>query len=286
MADEGPEDLACAVDVGLELEAGGSDADGPGGGEVAPRRRGPRKGSRRPPGVAYSPKVVKALCRRIAAGELFYRICREPGMPTPQSVGMWARRYPEVAAMLRAARAASGRTCGGGVSTYDAAMADEVFARLCEGESLTAIGADPDMPSLSTLFAWRRAHAGFDQTVRLGQRIFAERLADEGWEMALEADATTAYLTQVRLTHLRWWAGVLAPRRFRARAPETESPPEVTNVLMRRFEIETDPETGEEKVVAYCPNPFTGQVEREDVAGWRPPGGPETIPMPGGRCGR
>lgn len=278
MADEGPEGLAC-------VEPGGPAS---GGGAAVPRRRrtGPAKGSRRPAGVAYSAKVVKAICRRIAAGELFYRICREPGMPTPQSVRMWARRHPEVGAMLRAARVASGRTCGGGVSTYDAAMADEVFARLCEGESLTAMAADPDMPSLSTLFAWRRAHAGFDETVRLGQRIFAERLADEGWEMALEADPQTAYLTFVRLAHLRWWAGVLAPRTYRAKPEAADLPPQVTNILMRKFEVETDPETGRDRVVAYCPNPFTGVVEREDAPGWRPPGGSETTPMPGGRGGR
>lgn len=274
MADEGPEGLAC-------VEPGGQEV---GGGAAVPRRRrtGPAKGARRPAGVAYSAKVVKAICKRIAAGELFYRICREPGMPTPQSVRMWARRHPEVGAMLRAARAASGRTCGGGVSTYEPGVADEVFARLCEGESLTAIAADPDMPSLSTLFAWRRSNPPFDETVRLGQRIFAERLADEGWEMALEARPETAYLTFVRLAHLRWWAGVLAPRTYRAKPSEADLPPRTTTVLMRRFEIEKDPETGETKVVAYCPNPFTGEVECEDVPGWRPPAGPDILRMPGG----
>ncbi|PZQ56778.1 MAG: hypothetical protein DI570_20765 [Phenylobacterium zucineum] len=232
--------------------------------------------------MRYSPTLVKALCARIEAGELFYRICREPGMPTPQSVRMWARARPQVREMLRAAREASGRPCGGGVSIYEPAVADEVFERLCDGESLTAIGADPLMPSLSTLFAWRRERASFDEAVRLGQRIFAERLADEGWEMALEADPKTAYLTFVRLAHLRWWAGVLAPRRFAAKAPETETPPEITNVLMRRFEVEIDAETGERKVVAYCPNPLTGQAEREDTPGWSPPHGANNVLIPGG----
>ncbi|MEW5686431.1 MAG: hypothetical protein AB1942_16055 [Pseudomonadota bacterium] len=233
--------------------------------------------------MKYSAKVVDALCARIEAGELFYRICREPGMPTPQSVRMWAQARPQVREKLRAARVASGRPCGGGVSVWSQAVADEVFERLCDGESLTAIGADPTMPSLSTLFTWRKDKAPFDAAVRLGQRIFAERLADEGWELAMEADPKTAYLTFVRLAHLRWWAGVLAPRRFKAKAPETDSPPETTNILVRHFEVEEDPVSGEKTVVAYCPNPFTGQVEREDTPGWRPPGGEETIPMPGGR---
>jgi hypothetical protein len=49
---------------------------------------------------------------------------------------------------------------------------------------------------------------------------------------------------------------------------------------MRRFESEPDPVTGKLKVVAYCPNPYTGEVEREDAPGWRPPAG--TVGMPGG----
>jgi len=49
---------------------------------------------------------------------------------------------------------------------------------------------------------------------------------------------------------------------------------------MRRFELEPDPETGKNKVVCYYPNPITGQEEREDTPGWRPPAG--TVGIPGG----
>jgi hypothetical protein len=31
-------------------------------------------------------------------------------------------------------------------------------------------------------------------------------------------------------------------------------------------------------MVAYCPNPATGQVERQDTPGWRPPPGAIMIP--------
>ena len=52
---------------------------------------------------------------------------------------------------------------------------------------------------------------------------------------------------------------------------------------MRHFEVEVDKETGKRRTVAYCPNPLTGEVEREDTPGWRPPGDKDMIPMPGGR---
>jgi len=75
-------------------------------------------------------------------------------------------------------------------------------------------------------------------------------------------------------------AGVMAPKVFRIKTVEPWAPREKLDVLMRRFEIEVDPQTGAKKVVGYCPNPETGEVEREDVPGWRPPAG--SVPIPNG----
>lgn len=236
------------------------------------------------PTVKWSAALGEALCERVARGEVLYAVLREPGMPTAQSVGRWAREKPGFGAALEAARRAGGRgAAGGGVWSYCAETADAIFERLCEGESLTAIGADPTMPCLSTIFYWRERIAGFEGRVQLGMRIRAERFCDLGWELAMGATPETAYLTHVRLTQLRWTAGTMAPKVFRIRNVEPELPPREIKVLMRSFRIEADPVTGKDKVVAYCPNPFTGEAEREDAPGWRPPGGPECVPMPGGR---
>jgi len=250
-----------------------------------PERR-PGKWARRRSVVPYSDALAERLCARIAAGELFYAVCREPGMPTPQSVGRWMRERPEFGERFRAARKAGGRPewGGGGVWTYCEATADEIFERLCAGESLTQIGKDPAMPTLSTIAYWRRHIPGFEADVQLGMRIRAERFCDFGWELAMEAEAETAYLTHVRLTHLRWMTGVMAPRVFRLKTLEPEAPPQKPlRWLARHFKVEDDPETGRQKVVAYCPNPDTGEVEREDVPGWRQ--APGTVAMPGGRVG-
>jgi hypothetical protein len=54
---------------------------------------------------------------------------------------------------------------------------------------------------------------------------------------------------------------------------EPEAPQEVQDILFRHFDVEEDPQTGKKKVVAWCPNPLTGEAEREDVPGYRyPPG--------------
>jgi hypothetical protein len=240
----------------------------------APVRRGRRKG------VAYDPGLAQAICARVAAGEVLYALCREDGMPTAQSVRMWARRHADFRTALIAARRAGGRTArGGGVWSYSREVADEVFDRLCDGESLSAIGGDPAMPCLSTLFYWRGHIPEFETLVQTAKRIQAERFCDLGWDLAREATPQTAYLTHVRLTQLRWTAGVLAPRVFRLKTVEPETPAEVKTILYRHFTREVDPETGEARVAAFTPNPATGELEREDTPGWRPPPG---IRLPGG----
>ncbi|WP_337188274.1 hypothetical protein [Phenylobacterium sp.] len=276
--------------VGAPFGVAGEDV-GAGGEAAAPDRvqarvqAGARKRTwtQAQPRTRWSKALGAAICARVAAGELLYEVCREPGMPTAQAVGRWARENPAFGAALRAARRRGGRSLrGGGVWSYRAETAEEVFERLCEGEGLSAIAADPAMPSLSTLFHWRRNFPEFDAAVRLGMQAQAELACDHGWELAQAATPETAYLTQVRLGHLRWMAGVKAPRQFR---PKQADPPQeaapARRVLLRRFEVEVDPQTGRRTVVAYCPNPDTGQVEREDTPGWRQ--APDSLGMPGGR---
>lgn len=232
--------------------------------------------------VRWSAELAKTILERLAAGELVYRMCQEPGMPTPEAIAKWAREKPEFGEALAAARAMGGRPMGvrGQPLGYCEAVGQAIFERLCAGESLTRIGDDPTMPSLSTIFYWRRRIPEFEETVQMGKRIQAERFCDLGWEMAQAATPQTAYLTHVRLGHLRWMAGVMAPKVYRIKQVEPDGPRETLDVLMRTFEIEEDPETGEKKVVAYCPNPDTGRVEREDTTAWRP--GPNQLPMPNG----
>ena len=115
-------------------------------------------------------------------------------------------------------------------------------------------------------------------------RIRAEYLADTAGEQAEAATPETAYLTHVRLSHLRWRVGVMAPWEFRTRPAPPQTPPEpATRVLFRHFKVEEDAATGRRRVVAYCPNPDTGEVEREDEPGWRQAA--HSFSLPGGRSG-
>lgn len=234
--------------------------------------------------VRWSEALGARLCARLAAGELLHRILREPGMPTPEGVMKWAKAKPAFGAAFHAARAAGGRPTGsrGPVSTYTEGVGEEIFERVCDGESFSRIGADPTMPSLSTIFNWRDNVPGFEARMQRAMRVRAERMCDASLEIAEAATPETAYLAQVQLGHLRWMTGIMAPWPFRPKLVDPEKPRGATRrVLERWFTVEEDPETGRMRMVAWCPNPDTGAVEREDTPGWRQ--APNSVALPGGR---
>lgn len=212
--------------------------------------------------VRWSQALGDVLCARLAAGELLYVVLREAGMPTPEAVAKWAKDKPDFGKALWDARRAGGRPAGarGPVFTYREDVAAEIFERLCEGESLTAIGKDPTMPSLKTLFYWRDHVDGFDDLMMLGKRIQAERFCDEGMEIARAATPGTAYATHVLLAQLRWTAGVMAPRVFRTKPADLPAEPRRINLIMKRYSAEVHPETGLRHMVTWDCDPETGEV--------------------------
>lgn len=213
--------------------------------------------------MGFSAKVARAVCARVAAGESQVSICADPAMPSRATVLRWAKRLPTFAAALARAKAVSGRKAKGYPSGFCAATAHEVFERMCEGEGLLSISRDPAMPSLSTLYYWRRQFPDFRLAVETARAIQAERFCDLGWEIAEAATPETAHATRVKLGQLRWTAAVLAPRaygKFKVQDPPGEST--VQTICIRHFAVEMR-EDGARRVVAYRPNPSTGKVERE-----------------------
>jgi hypothetical protein len=216
----------------------------------------------RRPQVRWSKKLGDRLCARVAGGELLHTVLREPGWPTPQCVATWARQKPAFGHALTEARKASGRFVkgGGGVLTFNEGVAEEIFDRLCGGEGLTEIAADPTMPSARTIFNWRLRFSDFDDGVELGKRVQAERCCDEGLALAAQVTPETAYATHVRLTHMRWATGVMAPRVFRVKAVEPPGEARRVNLVIQNYSAEVHPETGERRMVTWRVNPQTGEV--------------------------
>jgi hypothetical protein len=165
--------------------------------------------------VRFTAELAAAVCERVAAGESQLAICAEPGMPSRATLWRWVQGRPEFAQAFWKARVAGGvDQSGGRVSSFCQATADEVFRRLCEGESLTSICADPAMPAFSTLYYWRRQQPDFAEAMRVAREIQGERFCDLGWEIAQAITPESARADRVKLAHLRWTAAILAPKRF------------------------------------------------------------------------
>ena len=136
-------------------------------------------------------------------------------MPTHGTVSKWARERRGFGRSLRRAKEAAGWTTGMHPGPkYCEAQAMEIYARLCEGESLKSICMDPAMPGHSTVYRWRERFPEFAAMLRAAREVQAERFCDTGWEIASAVTPETAYAAHVQLAHLRWTAGVLAPKRF------------------------------------------------------------------------
>jgi hypothetical protein len=127
----------------------------------------------------------------------------------------WAAERPDFAAALRSAREAAGLGLRGGArSRYSPATAEAICARLCQGEAMVSILRDVEMPGYSTVFGWLAHEPAFREAVALARDIQGLRLAELGWEEACAVTPQTAFAARVKLEHLRWYAGKLAPKRY------------------------------------------------------------------------
>lgn len=222
--------------------------------------------------VRYSRRVADAICGRVAAGEALGRITSEDGMPGRWTVAQWAKDIPAFAEALRRAKQEAGRSLkgGGAVSTYCPVTAREICRRVAEGESVKRICEDPDMPSFSTVYLWRRTIPDFAQQLKAARETLAERFCDDGWDLAMQATPETAYLTHVRLSQLRWMAGILSPRVMKPKPADPPPEPEVQYVCVRQFHLERNYETGMWRTVGYTPDPQTNKPVRDCEGEWTP----------------
>jgi len=165
--------------------------------------------------VRWSARVAKRLLARVESGESLRSICADREMPHRSTVRIWMKRIPQFAARLTRARTAAGwHMRGGHKPLWDEVIAAEMFSRLCEGETMTKICADPDMPSFTTVWKWQQTIPQFAEAVAMARRIQAERFCDMGWDIACEVTPETAFATKVKLEQLRWTAAAMAPKRF------------------------------------------------------------------------
>lgn len=172
-----------------------------------------------PTSVRYGAETAEEILRRTAAGESLAQICRSPGMPLANTVIGWTKSRPEFAARMHAARVAAGGPFRGRRPLWCLETAQAIYDRVCAGEAVTAICAEPGMPSMATLTNWRRQHPEFAEALDEAYEIRAELQFEKGLAIAEAVTPETAYATHVRLQHHRWWVGKACPLRYGPRKP-------------------------------------------------------------------
>jgi hypothetical protein len=238
---------------------------GAGEGDGVPARTGKRP--RR-----YGKAAREAVLAGVALGETVAAICARPGMPNAGTETQWANAEPDFRARLSRAKTLAGWDHDKlrRAKSYCPVTAQEIFGRLCAGESMRAICRDPAMPGASVVARWQEAAPEFERAVRLAQRVRAEGFADEGWEIACAITPATAYATKVQLEQLRWTAGAMDPARFgrfKAVAHESVAAAEaetggVKVWQFRHFQKEVLAD-GSTRMAAYLRDPATGELVRE-----------------------
>lgn len=236
----------------------------------------------------WSKAVADEIVRRTGEGEALRAICRDPEMPALRVAIGWMTTRSGFAEAMRAARAEAGRRFVGGPSTYCRETAEAIFERLCAGEAIVDICADDDMPARTTVYKWIRDHPEFARAVALAREIQGDALAAEARRIAREVTPASARACEVRLRHLRWDAGKMAPKRYGTvgltpawAAAGDDGPPaprEAETVLtIKTFWLEAGPD-GRTRVRSRWYDPSSGQIEADVPGDWGPaPPGPRRL---------
>jgi len=215
------------------------------------RRVGAGAGLARPgagaPGVSvYSEALGAEIAAAVAEGRSLEKVCAEPGRPHRTTVRNWERSHPEFGAAMRAAyrRARLGARMrdrqkaaelaqrrlvegwparGGKASGYTPALGEVICARLAEGETLTAITRDPDMPSYGTVYAWVKRHPEFEDMYVEAREAQAEYFCDEARDIARAATRETVAVARLQFDLTRWQAARQAPKKYLDRLVAAEA---------------------------------------------------------------
>lgn len=129
---------------------------------------------------------------------------------------------------------------------YSDELASEICRRIVEGESLTRICKDDDMPNVSSVYLWLFKHKDFsnqyalaredqadtysDQIVDIGEEVPMMVITDEDGKVTKRIDPAGVNRNRLRVDARKWVAAKLKPKKYGDRqvlAGDPEAPLEV-----------------------------------------------------------
>jgi hypothetical protein len=167
-------------------------------------------------GGIYSEELSAEICERIAGGEQLVSILEDSHMPSIGTITRWKHAHPEFNQAYAAARARSiidfGPLGGKPFVPFSKELAAEVCERIENGESITELCADLEMPSWRTICRWRRENPEFSSAYAQAREASAEACEHNAIREAEMAKSRETFAAaKVRSDIWKWTAAVRNP---------------------------------------------------------------------------
>jgi hypothetical protein len=219
--------------------------------------------------VRYSEALAGRIVAQVTAGESVPKVCGARGMPHPSTVYAWAREEPRFSRALAvahqtarranvkaqraaaAAKWAKGRDGRGRWSLYTPELGEEVCRRVIEGQTLNAIGADPEMPCKGTILNWAQTLPEFEDRYAQAMAMRADVMFEEARDEALAATPGTVWVARLRIDTIFRMVSRMQPRKYCERVVAEEA--------ICELRAEEDPERGGLTVILKRPDQITPQ---------------------------
>lgn len=105
-------------------------------------------------------------------------------------------------------------------SLYTPELAQEIFERLIEGESLRQICSSESMPNRSTIQRWLAADEAFATSIAQAREAQGDLMDDLVYDTAKECSNETFQADRVKIAAYQWRAAHLKPKKY---GPKTET---------------------------------------------------------------
>jgi hypothetical protein len=97
-------------------------------------------------------------------------------------------------------------------SKYSKKIAEEILSRYADGETLSAICKDKNMPKRNTVYRWRQSYPEFGNAYQRAQEGHVDALVDQAGEIV--DTEQNPQLARVRADHRRWLASKLCRNKY------------------------------------------------------------------------
>lgn len=98
------------------------------------------------------------------------------------------------------------------MAEFSQELFDRICERIAEGESLRAICADDDMPSVTSVMRWLAADTALSEQYTRAREVQGDGEFDKAREIAFAATPETVQVARLQYDAVKWRAGKLRPK--------------------------------------------------------------------------